>query len=138
MEEFRRARFFKDSKYYRYVSLPCKVGLVENVPSNHKIALFVLNQVVLNLDQERLVSAYQELFNKTLENGIIENMKVDSKDFDSCVWVPHRPIIKNKVNTGRSSAKLRSRGGNKHFNNSLKPLGYSGWQVGLFLKDSKC
>ena len=41
IEEFQKGISFKDNKYY--VSLPWKEDLVEKVPSNHKVALSVLN-----------------------------------------------------------------------------------------------
>ena len=60
IEEFQRVISFKDNRYH--VSLPWKENLVEKVPSNHKVALSVLNRVVNNLEQKGSLAAYQEVF----------------------------------------------------------------------------
>ena len=96
IEEFQKGIIFKDGKYH--VSLLWKEDLVEKVPSNHKVALAVLNRVVNNLQQKGLLTAYQNVFHKQLEDGIIERINGDLKDFEKYVWIPHRPVFKDEVN----------------------------------------
>ena len=43
---------------------------------------------------KRLVNKYQEEFYKQLEDGIIEEFKANPSDYDSHIWIPHRPIIR--------------------------------------------
>ena len=110
IEEFQRGISFKDNRYH--VSLPWKENLVEKVPSNHKVALSVLNRVLNNLEQKGSLAAYQEVFHNQLKDGIIEKIKVEPKDFDNYVWIPHRPIFKEEPNV---TTKIRP-----VFNCSLK------------------
>ena len=110
IEEFQRGISFKDNRYH--VSLPWKENLVEKVPSNHKVALSVLNRVVNNLEQKGSLAAYQEVFHNQLKDGIIEKIRVEPKDFDNYVWIPHRPIFKEEANV---TTKIRP-----VFNCSLK------------------
>ena len=110
IEEFQKGIIFKDGKYH--VSLPWKEDLVEKVHSNHKVALAVLNRVVNNLQEKGLLTAYQNVFHKQLEDGIIERINVDPKDFEKFIWIPHRPVFKDEVNV---TTKIRP-----VFNCSLK------------------
>ena len=67
-------------------------------PPNHKVALSVLNRVVNNLELKELLAAYQEVFHNQLKDGIIEKIRVEPKDFDNYVWIPHRPVLKEEAN----------------------------------------
>ena len=64
------------------------------------------------MQQKGLLTAYQNVFHKQLEDGIIERINVDPKDFEKFVWIPHRPVFKGEVNV---TTKIRP-----VFNCSLK------------------
>ena len=113
IEEFQKGIVFKNNKYH--VNLPWKEDLVDKVPSNHKVALAVLDRVVNNLEQKGLLQAYQEVFHQQMEDGIIERILVKPEEFDKYVWIPHRPIIKDESNV---TTKIRP-----VFNCSLKTNG---------------
>ena len=109
IDEFKKGITFQDNKY--------NVGLVwneciENVQSNSEIAIAILNNVVSKLQKKNLLSAYQDVFNKHLEDGIIEKITVDPKEYCNHVWIPHRPIIRTHDNV---TTKIRP-----VFNCSLK------------------
>ena len=110
VEEFEKGIKFKDNRYY--VNLPWKKDLVDQVPSNHNVALSVLGKVVRNLEEKGMLTAYQKVFQTQLEDGIIEKIDVSPKDYDKYVWIPHRPVIKVEPNT---TTKIRP-----VFNCSLK------------------
>ena len=110
IEEFEKGITFKENKYF--VNLPWKEDVINKVPSNHKVALAVLDRVVGDLEQKGMLDAYQDVFHKQLEDGIIEKIDVDRKDFDNYVWIPHRPVVKNEANV---TTKIRP-----VFNCSLK------------------
>ena len=110
VKEFEEGIQFKDNRYH--VNLPWKKDVVDNVPSNHKVALSVLNRVVNKLEQNNLLDAYLKVFHTQLEDGIIERINVNPEDFDKYVWIPHRPIVKVEPNT---TTKIRP-----VFNCSLK------------------
>ena len=110
VNEFKKGIRFRDDKYY--VDLPWKRDVVERVPSNHKVALSVLNRVTENLEKKGLLEDYVKVFHSQCEEGIIEKIEVDPKDFKNYIWVPHRPVIKVEPNT---TTKIRP-----VFNCSLK------------------
>ena len=110
IEDFEKGIQFKDNRYY--VNLPWRKDLIDQVPSNHKVALSVLGRVVKNLEDKGLLSSYQKVFRGQLEDGIIEKIDVSPEDFGNYVWIPHRPVIKTEPNT---TTKIRP-----VFNCSLK------------------
>ena len=59
-----------------------------------------------------MLAAYQEVFHNQLEDGIIEKIRVEPKDFDNYVWIPHRTILEEEANV---TTKIRP-----VFNCSLK------------------
>ncbi|XP_064117675.1 uncharacterized protein LOC135223100 [Macrobrachium nipponense] len=110
-DEFKKGIKFKDHKYH--VDLPWKNDLIDQVPSNHKVALSILDRVVVsNLQQKGMLDAYQEVFQNQLKEGIIEEIDVNPQTFDKYIWIPHRPVIKEDPNT---TTKIRP-----VFNCSLK------------------
>ena len=48
------------------------------------------------MKRKGLVNKYQEVFDKQLEDGIIEEVKVNPFDYDSHIWIPHRPVIRTE------------------------------------------
>ena len=110
INEFKKGIQFKDNKYY--VNLPWKRDLIEQVPSNHKVALSVLNRVTETLEKKGQLEDYLKVFHSQCEEGIIEKIEVEPKDFKNYVWIPHRPVFKVDPNT---TTKIRP-----VFNCSLK------------------
>ena len=66
------------------------------MPSNYKIALKVLDRVTSFLQKQNLVESYEEVFDKQLETGIIEEKEVSPQDYENYTWIPHRPVIKTE------------------------------------------
>ena len=77
-----------------YVNLPWYLDRIENVPSNQFIALKVLDQTVEFLNKKGLIKKYEEIFDNQLEDGIVEEIKVHSFNYDNYTWISHRPIIR--------------------------------------------
>ena len=92
IDKFRDGIEFKDGFYN--VELPWYPDKVDLVPSNHFVALKVLDRTIKHLKQKGLTAKYQEVFYKQLEDGIIEEIKVSPSDYDKHVWIPHRPVIR--------------------------------------------
>ena len=97
VKEFEEGIQFRDNRYY--VNLPWKKDLVDQVPSNHSVALSVLSRVVDRLEKNGMLDAYHKVFQTQLEDGIIERINVSPEDFDKYIWIPHRPVIKAEPNT---------------------------------------
>ena len=43
-----------------------------------------------------VVNKYQEVFDKQLEDGIIDEVKVNPSNYDNHIWIPHRPVIRTE------------------------------------------
>ena len=94
INRFREGISFKDGHYQ--VELPWYQDKINLVPSNHFVALRVLDRTIDFLKRKGLVNKYQEVFDKQLEDGIIEEVKVNPSDYDSHIWIPHRPVIRTE------------------------------------------
>ena len=94
IKKFEDGISYKDGHYF--IDLPWYQDKVNLVPSNHNIALKVLSRVTSQLQKSGLISKYEEVFDKQLENDIIEEIEVSPKDYDKYVWLPHRPIVKTE------------------------------------------
>ena len=92
INRFRAGITFQDG-YYN-VELPWYQDKIELVPSNHFVALKVLDRTVEHLKRKDLVNKYQDVFDKQLEDGIIEEIKVKPSEYNNYVWIPHRPVIR--------------------------------------------
>ena len=78
-----------------YVNLLWYSDRIENVPSNHFIALKVLDQRTVELfNKKGLIKKYEEIFDNQLKDGIIEEIKVHPSNYNNYTWIPHRPVIK--------------------------------------------
>ena len=112
--------------------LPWKKDLIEQVPSNHKVALSVLNRVTESLEKKGLLEDYQNVFHSQCEEGIIEKIEVEPKDFKNYVWIPHRPVIKDDPVT---TTKIRPvfncslKTGNKPSLNEAAFVGINLWVI---------
>ena len=94
INRFREGISFKDGHYH--VELPWYQDKINLVPSNHFVPLRVLDRPIDFLKRKGLVNKYQEVFDKQLEDGIIEEVKVNPSDYDSHIWIPHRPVIRTE------------------------------------------
>ena len=87
MNRFREGISFKDGHYH--VELPWYQNKINSAPSNHFVALRVLDRTTDFLKRKGLANKYQGVFDKQLEDGIIEEVKVNPSDYDSHIWIPH-------------------------------------------------
>ena len=94
INRFREGISFKDGHYH--VELPWYQDKINLVPSNHFVALKVLDRTIDLLKRKRLVNKYQEVFDKQLDDGIIEKVKVNPSNYDNHIWIPHRPVIRTE------------------------------------------
>ena len=92
--KFKEGIQLKDGHYH--VNLPWYEDKIDKVPSNSFIALKVLDRTVEHLNKKGLVSKYEEVFDKQLEDGIIEEINVSPSDYDHYTWIPHRPVIRTE------------------------------------------
>ena len=113
MKEFAESIEFKDNSYH--VKLPWHEDKISSVPSNHDVALSVLNRVVTKLGSQGLWHDYENVFKQQEEEGIIERFDVNPQNFSDYVWIPHRPVIKTEQ---QNTTKIRP-----VFNCSLKTKG---------------
>ena len=108
--EFEKNIQFRDGCYW--VKLPWFPDRIKNVPSNHGVALKVLDRVVGKLSKANMYEEYLAVFREQEREGIIERILVDPKNFKDYVWIPHRPVFKTEE---QATTKIRP-----VFNCSLK------------------
>ena len=96
---FKNSIIFKDGKYM--VDLPWYEEILEQVPSNHHVAIATLKRVVKGLQAKGLVEAYGDVFRQQLRDGIIEKIVVHPSQYSNYVFIPHRAVVKTEqqVNT---------------------------------------
>ena len=94
IDKFKAGIIFKDGHYH--VELPWLPEKINKVPSNHVVALKVLDKTMNHLRKIGLTEKYQEVFDKQLADGIIEEIIVHPSDYNNHVWIPHRPVIKTE------------------------------------------
>ena len=92
IKQFKDSIVFKDGRYH--VKLPWYDEILEQVPSNHRVALATLNKVYDQLRTKNLVQEYEEVFKQQLAEGIIEEVEVGPSDFHKYIFIPHRAVIK--------------------------------------------
>ena len=85
---------FKDNAYH--IKLPWHEDKIKSVPSNHRVALSVLNRVV---NKQKLLNKYMEIFHQQEHEGIIERFEVVPEDFTKHIWIPHRRVFKTDEQT---------------------------------------
>lgn len=114
IKEFENSIQYKHDCYYIKLPWHEKIHLV---PSNHEVALAVINKVKKNFEKHNLFEAYADVFKQ-------QCFKVSPKEFGKYTWIPHRPVLKSEEHT---TMKIRP-----VFNCSLNVRGqYS--QYGLFI-----
>ena len=74
---------------------------ISQLSSNHTVPLKVLDTTFGHLQKKGLVDKYEDIFDKQLEDGIIEEIKVSPSQYNNYTWIPHRPVIRTQeqVNT---------------------------------------
>ena len=92
IKKFEEGISFKDGHYN--VELPWYQDKIESVPSNHFVALKVLDRTLDYLKRKNLLENYQAVFDQQLDDGIIEEIEVKPAQYDEKIWIPHRPVIK--------------------------------------------
>ena len=92
IDAFRSSITFRDGCYF--VDLPWNENKLSEVPSNHQVALSVLDRVVTKTEKQKLYDDYCKVFFDQESEGIIERINVSPDDFKKYIWVPHRPVIK--------------------------------------------
>jgi hypothetical protein len=94
INKFKNAIEFREGKYH--VDLPWMEDKLQLLPSNHKVALAVLDRVYEVLKKKQLISAYEDVFKQQLADGIIQEIEVSPSNYHSYKWIPHRPVIKTE------------------------------------------
>jgi len=82
---------FDGEKYN--VSLPWNES-IKDVPNNFAIAKSVLRKVVNKLHSDGRYNEYAAILQKQQDEGILEEVNIDSVQVEDHVFVPHRPVIK--------------------------------------------
>ncbi|KAL7633029.1 UNVERIFIED_CONTAM: hypothetical protein RMT77_016605 [Armadillidium vulgare] len=95
ISKFHEAIEFRDGKYH--VELPWYQNILEQVPSNHHVALATMQRVKKKMTSQGLDERYGDIFKEYLREGIIESVEVQPKDFHKFIWIPHRPVIKQAL-----------------------------------------
>ena len=94
IKDFEDSIKFEDGQYN--VKLPWHEDVLEKVPSNHNVALTVMDRVSKKLEKDNLMDDYVKVFKEQEEEGIIERIEVDPQKYADYTWIPHRPIIKTE------------------------------------------
>lgn len=66
---FRQSITFKDNKYY--IQLPWESEKLSCIPSNHSVAICILDHVAQKLECDGLYQDYLEVFHQQKHDGII-------------------------------------------------------------------
>ena len=93
IQQFQDSIEFKDGKYH--VSLPWYPDKLKSVPSNHNIALSILDKVLDSLHKRGKFDEYNKIFMQQLDDGIIEEISVDPSKYGEYIWIPHRAVEKS-------------------------------------------
>ena len=109
IQKFRDGIEVKD---YVYINLIWKDN-IKDVPSNHQVALKVMQRVYADLERKDLVLQYNQVFFDQHASDIISEFECSPDQYANYIWLPHRPVIKNDPQT---STKIRP-----VFNASVKP-----------------
>ena len=91
IHSFRSSTTFRAGCYF--IDLLWKEYKLVEIPSNHQVALNVLDYVI-KLERQNLYDDYCKVFLDQKSEGIIEMINISPDDFNKYIWVPHRPIIK--------------------------------------------
>ena len=92
VDHFKEEIIFQDGHYH--VSLPWYEEKIKHVPSNHSVALKVLDRTINYLNNKGLKDRYEAVLDQQLADGIIEEISVKPSEYHQKIWIPHRPVIK--------------------------------------------
>ena len=122
IEEFTSNISLIDGKYH--VVLPW-TDAIKEVPNNFHTAKKVLERVWENLNRTGYHESYEAVFKQQLEDDILEKVDLEKIDVDNHVFIPHRPVIKDKEGVTTKvrvvlNCSLRNRNG-KSLNEAIYP-----------------
>ena len=92
ISEFEKKITFKDNAYH--IALPWYQDKIKQVPSNHKMALRILDKVYDDLKNKNLLKEYDDALNEQLKDNVIEELNVSPVEYENFVWIPHRAVVK--------------------------------------------
>jgi len=91
IKEFDAGIKFNDGKYS--VDLPW-TEKIPDVPNNFNISKSILYKVVQRLHAEGRYDEYAQILQKQQDEGILEEVELESLRVEDHVFVPHRPVLK--------------------------------------------
>ena len=124
IKDFEDSIEFEDGHYN--VKLPWHEDVLEKVPSNHNVALTVMDRVSKKLEKDNLMNDYIKVFKQQEEEGIIERIEVDPQKYADCTWIPHRPIIKTEQQVASKIRPVFNCSLKTHNSPSLNEAAYPG------------
>lgn len=68
---------------------------VDQVPSNHNVALKICDIVSDKLQRKGKLEPYNQIFFEQLKEGVIEEFECAPEDFEKYNWLPHHPVYKD-------------------------------------------
>ena len=89
-------KYKEDTKRYE-VQFPCKDNLLEALPDNHHICEVRLQSLLSKLNKpgnEDMLAAYDEIIQKQLRDGIIEEVNTDQHTDAVIHYLPHHGVVK--------------------------------------------
>ena len=76
----------KEQKYL--VELPF-TDAINNVESNHQVALALMHKVHKDLSRDGLLEDYNKIFKDQIDRKVIEKIEIDPKNYDKYCFIPH-------------------------------------------------
>ena len=68
---------------------------IEQVPSNHNVALKICDIVSDKLERKGKLESYNQIFFEQLKEGVVEEFECAPEDFENYKWLPHHPVYKD-------------------------------------------
>ena len=72
---------------------------VNDVPSNHDVALKICNIVSNKLDRKGELEAYNQIFKDQVKEDMVEEFECHPSEFGRYNWLPHHPVYKQDDNS---------------------------------------
>ena len=72
---------------------------VNDVPSNHDVALKICNIVSSKLDRKGELEAYNQIFKDQVKEDMVEEFECHPSEFGRYNWLPHHPVYKQDDNS---------------------------------------
>merc|ERR1712082_555168 len=67
---------------------------IDQVPSNHNVALKICEIVSDKLDRKGKLESYNQIFFDQMKEGVIEEFECAPENFEKYNWLPHHPVYK--------------------------------------------